>query len=130
MSLRIRPAYQPAIVFVVMLTGIALLLSACSWSVPADPGLNAKLHAKPSSSAGAIPPGTVPGATVASSPASDDAIARGLYLNHCSRCHEPIPPEALAAGDWPRYVRRYGPRAGLFGAERARVLRWLQANTR
>lgn len=129
--MKIRPTLQPAVVFVAAMTSIALLLSACSWSVPADPGLNAKLHGEPPTGAvaGPLAVATVGGGTIASA-AAHDAAARSLYLNHCTRCHEPIPPGAFAAGDWPRYVRRYGPRAGLFGADRTRVLRWLQANAR
>ena len=129
--MKIRPTLQPAVTFLIAMTGIALLLSACAWSVPADPGLNAKLHGTPPAAGAAGPlAAAASGADTVTAAAAHDAAARSLYLNHCSRCHEPIAPGAVAASDWPRYVRRYGPRAGLFGADRTRVLRWLQANAR
>src|SRR5437773_1006607 len=69
-------------------------LPACSWSVPADPGKNAALRGRP---------------------APVDDGARTLYVQHCSRCHEPFSPSHATAEEWPSLVRRYGPRAGLFG---------------
>lgn len=105
---------------------LACVLTACAWSVPADPGALSRLRGT------SWAPATV-GAqtqTVASDAAAVDNGAQGLYLNHCSRCHAPFAPDTVSAGDWPRYVQRYAPRAGLFGEDRARVLRWLQANAR
>lgn len=95
------------------------VLASCAWSVPADPGLNARLRGDRPAPAGAAP-----------APGSHDPGAAKLYYEHCGRCHEAWHPTHLAAPEWPRYVRRYGPRAGLFGESRARVLRWLQANAR
>ena len=102
-----------------------LLMMACSgFSVPADPGLRAKMYGSASDGAAA------PVAATATRTAVADEGARTLYLNHCGTCHEPFDPRSMAAGDWPRFVRKYGPRAGLFGTNRARVLAWLQANAR
>jgi hypothetical protein len=61
--------------------------------------------------------------------AVDDG-ARAIYLQRCSQCHEPFSPRHASPAEWPGLVRKYGPRAGLFGDERGRVLRWLQANAR
>ena len=123
--MKIRPHLEPVIVFGATMAGILLLLSACAWSVPADPGLNARLRGR-----GAAADAEVSLAPSGSAGAWADTGARDLYRNHCARCHEPIPPASMAAADWPRFVRHYGPRAGLFGADRARVLRWLQAHAR
>lgn len=107
-------------------------LAACAWSVPADPGENARLRAGP-------PAWSIPAASPAASATGDaraypaqapDDGARAIYLARCSACHEPFAPTHVSAAEWPFYVSKYGPRAGLFGEERARVLRWLQANTR
>jgi hypothetical protein len=107
-------------------------LAACTWSVPADPGENARLRA-------GLPAWTVP-ATNPATPAAGDARAyprpapddgaKAIYLARCSACHEPFAPTHVSAGEWPTYVAKYGPRAGLFGQERARVLAWLQAASR
>jgi hypothetical protein len=102
----------------------ALGLAACLRPVPADPGLNAELRARPALAASPSRPlSAVP------SP-DDDPGARTLYLDRCSRCHEPFPPGHATPAQWPTYVRKYGPRAGLFGEDRERVLRWLQAQSR
>lgn len=108
-------------------------LAACAWSVPADPGENARLRSRPSGAG----PAALPNPTAASGPgvaalggdASDDG-ARTIYLTRCSRCHEPFSPRHARPEDWPSLVRRYGLRAGLFGEERERVSRWLVANAR
>jgi hypothetical protein len=108
------------------LLGLLLLggLGACAWSVPADPGALARLR-------GAQGAGPDPSATVGETPrAASDPGARTLYLEHCGRCHEPFAPDIMAAQDWPRYVQRYAPRAGLWGRDRARVLAWLEAHAR
>ena len=102
------------------------LLAACAWSVPADPGANARLRSG-SASDRAAPSADRAGR--AASRAADDG-ARSIYMNRCSKCHEPFAPSHASPGEWPALVRRYGPRAGLFGDERERVLRWLQANAR
>jgi hypothetical protein len=104
-------------------------LAACTWSVPADPGENARLRAGPPE--WTMPPAPAPagGASAYPMQAPDDG-ARGIYLARCSTCHEPFAPTHVSAAEWPYYVNKYGPRAGLFGQERARVLAWLQANTR
>jgi hypothetical protein len=103
------------------LLGVAAV-AACSWSVPADPGRNARLRRPRRAPAGTealVLSGRAPGA---------DPAAAAIYEDKCAQCHAPIPPTFATAEDWPVFVRRYGPRAGLFGAERARVLAWLQGN--
>jgi hypothetical protein len=105
----------------------ALLVAACSWGVPADPGVWAQrtmppASAAPSGFATAGSPGG-PGAT-----ADADPGARSVYLQKCGQCHVPFSPTHASPARWPSLVRHYGPRAGLFGAERERVVRWLQAN--
>jgi hypothetical protein len=106
---------------------LALGVAACSWSVPADPGLNSKLRLRPAAASAntANAPMQADGYTDAGDPG-----ASALYYDHCSRCHAPFAPTYVTAGEWPRYVRRYAPRAGLYGADRQRVLTWLQANAR
>lgn len=103
----------------VALPAFVLLVGACRWGVPADPGLNARLRARPAA--------FVPTATAAVG-ASSDAGAAALYAERCGRCHAPYPPSHAPASRWPALVARYGPRAGLFGEERARVLDWLMAS--
>ena len=123
-----------------VLSGLSLTaLAACAWSVPADPGENARLRSAPPawsvetpvprSGPGPAAPGIGPRAAPAARPASDDG-ARAVYLARCSACHEPFAPTHVSASQWPFYVAKYGPRAGLFGDERARVLAWLQAHSR
>ena len=109
-------------------------LAACAWSVPADPGENARRRSAPPAWSLETPvPRTAPaapaGARAAPAAAPDDG-ARAIYLARCSACHEPFAPTHASAAEWPMYVRKYGPRAGLFGDERARVLAWLQAHAR
>lgn len=102
------------------------LLAACAWSVPADPGRNAAERTRP-----ATPP-PPSAARVGGAPAfraADDAT-RALYEERCGRCHAPFDPRHATPDQWPGLVRRYGPRAGLFGEERARVLAWLVARAR
>jgi hypothetical protein len=108
------------------LAACALGAAACAWSVPADPGENSRVRARPATAVAARPrdartlsPGRV-----------GDPGAAAVYERKCGECHAPFPPTHATAAEWPTYVRRYGPRAGLFGAERARVLSWLQANAR
>jgi hypothetical protein len=130
----------------------AASLAACAWSVPADPGLVAECRpckpgcahlrrepvpsetAPPSAAsvagaAAAAPPAT-PRATSSPPSPRNDAGARTIYTEHCSRCHAAFPPTHATAAEWPVFVRKYGPRAGLFGSDRDRVLAWLQANAR
>ena len=97
-------------------------LLACAWSVPADPGLNARLRARPAPE--------LDGTSTVRPDGLADPEAEAIYRQRCGRCHAPWPTTHVTAAAWPVYVRRYGPRAGLFGAERERVLRWLQANAR
>ena len=102
-------------------------LAACAWSVPADPGHNLleRGTAAPAAAAAAVaaavaPPGAGPG---------DDGT-RALYERKCGQCHAPFAPRHATPAQWPGFVRTYGPRAGLFGEDRARVTRWLQAAAR
>ena len=109
-----------------LLVGLVFLLaSACSWAVPADPGLNTQLRGGSDwvlAEADPVSPGDVDRS------AASDVGARAIYLRKCSQCHEPFHPADLPAAAWPAAVAKYGPRAGLFGAERQRVLDWLMAN--
>lgn len=105
--------------------GALLFATACSWAVPADPGLNMELRGGSDWSQTSAAP--APEYTVDPS-AANDAKARSVYLRKCSQCHEAIQPSALAAHEWPAAVNKYAPRAGLYGAERQRVQAWLMAN--
>jgi len=118
----------------------ACALAACAWSVPADPGLVAECRpcrpgcsssrdAAPAIGAPPVPLATPAKGAPPPSRRGDDG-ARTLYVAHCSRCHAAFPPTHASAAEWPVFVRKYGPRAGLFGADRERVLAWLQANAR
>ena len=110
-----------------LLVLLAPVLTACRWSVPADPGRNYQLRSRPAATeVAAYAP--APGQAPAVAEAAHDDGARALYMSHCGRCHEPFDPGAVEASAWPFYVQKYGPRAGLFGANRTRVLAWLQAN--
>lgn len=101
-----------------------LCVSACRWSVPADPGENARLRSRPAqATAGLEPASTAPGEAA-------DPAAATLYYARCSQCHAAFPPGTFPAGEWPGIVERYGPRAGLFGAERQRVVAWLRTHAR
>jgi len=98
-----------------------LLASACRWAVPADPGLNARLRQKPAP--------FVQTESVTPDAARDEAT-RTLYMDKCGRCHAPYAPGYLGASRWPAMVRKYAPRAGLYGEDRERVQSWLVANAR
>lgn len=114
-----------------LLGGALAALPACSWSVPADPGRNAarRTHAEPETApTGAL--ATTGGAAAPARGAEADPAAGTIYARRCAQCHEPFAPDTFTASEWPMYVDRYGPRAGLFGSERARVLAWLQAHAR
>jgi len=111
------------LVLFALLTTACVCLQACSWSVPADPGLNAQRRTRTRGT-----PPAPPARADAPIGGDRDEGARALYLNHCSRCHAPFPPTHVSADRWPVFVAKYGPQAGLFGEDRARVLRWLQAN--
>lgn len=124
---RLRAAARAALVLCVCALG------ACAWSVPADPGLNALRRSRAGADALSAPGASDvarPAPTQVLGGAASDDGARSAYLAKCSQCHAPWPPTHATAAEWPGYVRKYGPRAGLFGAERERVLRWLQANAR
>jgi hypothetical protein len=109
------------------LLALALTHATGCWSVPADPGENARLRARRDVPALAAAGGSGGGSPGLVADGADPAAA-SLYAVRCAQCHEAYPPEAFSAGEWPLYVDRYGPRAGLYGADRASVLRWLQAN--
>ena len=51
--------------------------------------------------------------------------AEAVYRARCALCHPPWAPTHLAPAEWPRYVRKYAPRAGLTPAERDAVLAYL-----
>jgi len=53
---------------------------------------------------------------------------RSMYARKCGRCHELFDPAEYSADDWPGYVKRYGPRAGLIAEDRATVIEYLQAS--
>ena len=55
-----------------------------------------------------------------------NASARVLYENRCGRCHEPFPAHAYPAESWRGIILRMGPKAGLTGAEEARIVNWLE----
>lgn len=122
----------------VLALSMLALPAACSWAVPADPGENARLRSRsldvgptapsmPGRSDGSVDGRGASPVRALGGDATDDGA---IYRQRCGQCHEPFSPRHASAGEWPGYVRKYGPRAGLFGEERARVLRWLQANAR
>ncbi len=51
---------------------------------------------------------------------------RSLYNRKCGTCHELYAPKEFAPHEWPRYVKRYGPRSGLRPADREKVTAYLQ----
>ena len=110
-----------------------VLSSACAWSVPANPGLNARERGRVEeadlSGAPAGGPAT-PAPAAGIGGGGNDAATRALYLAKCGQCHAPWSPRHATAAEWPSLVRKYGPRAGLFGEDRERVVRYLQANAR
>jgi hypothetical protein len=107
----------------------ALGLAACAWSVPADPGLNGARRS-PEAYMATAPSGGGARGEVLAGPGTDDPVARSLYVRHCGRCHQLHAPSHLSSEAWPGMVRSMGPRAGLFGANRERVTRWLVASSR
>ena len=48
-----------------------------------------------------------------------------VYRARCAICHPPWSPTDFSPAEWPRYVRKYAPRAGLTPAERDAVLAYL-----
>ncbi|MFO0931791.1 MAG: hypothetical protein U1E39_03680 [Planctomycetota bacterium] len=105
---------------------LALLpvLAACAWSVPADPGRNVRERGTPAA------PAAPTARTASVATAVPDDGTRALYERKCGQCHAPFSPRHATPAQWPGLVRHYGPRAGLFGEDRARVLRYLQAAAR
>lgn len=51
--------------------------------------------------------------------------AEAVYRARCALCHPAHLPTEYAPSEWPRYVGKYGPRAGLTRAERDAVLAYL-----
>ena len=51
--------------------------------------------------------------------------AAQLYRTRCALCHPPWSPSMHAPADWPYWVDKYAPRAGLTPAERDAVLAYL-----
>jgi len=64
-------------------------------------------------------------AACASAPPSGPVDAATVYRARCALCHPPWAPTDFAPGEWPRYVRKYAPRAGLTPDERDAVLAYL-----
>lgn len=116
------PARRPLLLASLLL---AASLAACTWSVPADPGRNVRERGDAPAPAATA---SVRSASPAASPG--DEATRALYERKCGQCHAPFSPRHATPAQWPGLVRTYGPRAGLFGEERARVVRWLQAAAR
>lgn len=58
--------------------------------------------------------------------------AEAVYAARCAMCHPPWSPKSFGPEEWPKYVRKYAPRAGLTPAERDAVLSYLvrEAGTR
>jgi len=115
----------------VVILGLTLLFAGCAWSVPASPGRNYSSRTPRTSTEIAPPSGSAYDTISASArPVGDDPAIEALYHAKCGRCHVPFSPTQFSAGEWPWFVNKYAPRAGLFGAEREQVLAWLQANAR
>ena len=64
-------------------------------------------------------------AAACASPPTGPVDARAVYEARCALCHPPWAPTDFAPSEWPRYVRRYAPRAGLTRVERDAVLAYL-----
>ena len=58
------------------------------------------------------------------------AQAERLYRSKCSACHRAYAPSSRDAAVWAEVLSRMAPRAKLSGAERARILAYLQENAR
>ena len=58
---------------------------------------------------------------------AEQARGRDLYARHCAKCHQLYDPGEFHRNEWPRFVKRYGPRAGLDAKQRAEVLGYLSA---
>ena len=106
-----------------LLIALGCGLTSCAWSVPASPGQNA-LARTPKQETSMVT------TSLETEAGAEDSATEALYLARCGRCHVAHQPTAYSAGAWPFYVHKYGPRAGLFGEERERVLAWLQARAR
>lgn len=52
---------------------------------------------------------------------------RRFYEARCGVCHVPLPREDYPAAEWDKILDDMAPRAGLFGAQRDRVSRYLSA---
>ena len=55
--------------------------------------------------------------------------AAAVYRARCALCHPAWSPESFRPDEWPVYVRKYAPRAGLTKTERQAVLDWLVAES-
>ncbi len=51
--------------------------------------------------------------------------AAAVYRARCALCHPAWSPRDFSPGEWPRYVGKYAPRAGLTPGERDAVLAYL-----
>ena len=59
------------------------------------------------------------------SPPAGPVDAEAVYRARCALCHPPWSPSDFSPAEWPRYVEKYAPRAGLTRAERDAVLAYL-----
>jgi hypothetical protein len=64
-------------------------------------------------------------AACASTGPSGPVDAEAVYRARCAMCHPPWSPRDFAPTEWPGFVRKYAPRAGLTPAERDAVLAYL-----
>ncbi len=64
-------------------------------------------------------------AACAATTPSGPVDAEAVYRARCALCHPAWAPTHLSPAEWPRFVRRYGPRAGLRPDERDAVLAYL-----
>lgn len=53
-----------------------------------------------------------------------------VYRARCALCHPPWSPTDFSPSEWPVYVKKYAPRAGLSPAERVAVTDYLVRESR
>ena len=64
-------------------------------------------------------------AACASVEPSGPVDAETVYRARCAICHPAWSPTDFSPSDWPRYVKKYAPRAGLTPAEKEAILAYL-----